>query len=683
MIFRFQEKVQKYVNRQKSKDGTPVQFYPVKSTSRSECLTLAFRGRSEDVARCERDFLSFIKEQISDESERDHVTTCDLPQKYASQLIGKGGEKINQIRDDFDVEIQLHDGKVEIKGPPAKAGDAKRHIMNKIKTLEDTIDVTIRVPAQFHGDLIGPKGSNTNKLQNRYKVGIRFPRAASTPENQLSANGDHEPGGTDHRRRSAQNSDEVVIHGPKKGVDDARKELMDLYEYVSERSHTGSVLVARDQVSRLVGISGREVNKIRDQTKARIQVPRPEEDADASGKVIIDIRGKKAEVEQARRLLEARSKEMDESVVRSLDVDLKHFPAIVGRNGKPLMTRLLLLTNLTAFLGENLHQMIIEAGFSGDGPERARLIKVPRTDAPPEQRAIRLDGNKVVVDKLANAIEALVDRREKSITQTLDVPRNQYRTLVGTGGSERRKLEKDYRVSLNVPRENEPHSSGVTLIGLPEDVEKAVEKIQSMLKKQEGESVNVPAYLHPLLAEPGDGNLAKSLRRELKVTADYHRPPALRADSSRPSTNGATSSGLPLITDDTQVPEDADVNEQHSWDVIAPSAKDDDGSMVSWVLKGDPDHVAKAKERVFEAIKDAEGTHTGNLGLPDSGSYGLVIGPQGSTINRIRKQTRCKIDVPQQGSTDGAIVIRGGKEGIEQAREMILETVNAGPRRRR
>ncbi|KAI9666892.1 MAG: hypothetical protein M1831_001397 [Alyxoria varia] len=662
---RFHEKVKRYVHRQGSQNRTPVQFLSIKPKAGADHLDVAFRGRSEDVANFEKDLLDFIAEQVNDETQRDYVTSCDLPQKYASQLIGKGGEKINQIRDDYDVEIQLHDGKVEIKGPPAKAGDAKRHIMNKIKTLEDTIDITIRVPAQFHGDLIGPKGSNTNKLQNRYKVGVKFPRAASTPDDQMIANGGSEPGGADHRRRSAQNPDEIIIHGSKKGVEDAKKELMDLYEYVSERSHTENVSVARDQVSRLVGIGGREVNKIREQTKARIHVPRLEDDADALGKAIIEIRGRKSEVEEARRLLEARSKEMDESIVRSLDVDLKHFPAIVGRNG------------------ENLHQMIIDAGGSGDASERARLIKVPKTDAPPDQRAIRLDGNKVVVDNLANAIEALVDRREKSITQTLNVPRNQYRTLVGTGGSERKKLEKEFGVSLNVPRESDSQASGVTLNGLPEDVGKAAERIQSMLRKQEGETVDVPAYLHALLAEPGDGNLAKSLRRELRVTTDYPKQSAPRSDTLRPIANGATTSSLPLITDDTHVSEGADVNIQHSWDVAAPSAKDEDGSTISWVLKGEPDNVAKAKERVLEAIKDAEETHIGNLGLADSGMYGLIIGPQGSTINRIRKQTGCKIDVPQQGSTGGAVVIRGGKEGIEQAKEMILETVNAGPRRRR
>jgi hypothetical protein len=83
-----------------------------------------------------------------DELERNHVTTFDYPQKYASHLVGKGGENIQRLRQKYDVDVQIDDGKVQLKGPSAKAQLCKKDILDMAKKLEDEATHTLKVKPQ-------------------------------------------------------------------------------------------------------------------------------------------------------------------------------------------------------------------------------------------------------------------------------------------------------------------------------------------------------------------------------------------------------------------------------------------------------------------------------------------------------------------------------------------------------
>lgn len=55
-----------------------------------------------------------------------------------------------------------------------------------------------------------------------------------------------------------------------------------------------------------------------------------------------------------------------------------------------------------------------------------------------------------------------------------------------------------------------------------------------------------------------------------------------------------------------------------------------------------------------------------------------VIGQGGQKVNSIRKQSGCKINVPKAGSGEQAIELAGSAEGVEKAKELILEAVKEG-----
>ena len=127
---------------------------------------------------------------------------------------------------------------------------------------------------------------------------------------------------------------------------------------------------------------------------------------------------------------------------------------------------------------------------------------------------------------------------------------------------------------------------------------------------------------------------------------------------------------LPLITDD----EPGDRG--HGWSIQQGSPGSDAQGDIPWILRGSPENIAEAQTLIKKALDNAKTpTAIGYLVLSDPSTYRLVIGNGGSQINSIRKQTGCKINVPRSQEPGQAIEITGTKDGVEQARDIILDIV--------
>ena len=293
-----------------------------------------FQGPSNAVEQCSSILQAFVDEQIRDEAERGYTTSFDFPQRFANQLIGQKGSNINKLRDEFDVDINVRGDKVEIKGPTAKANAAKAHIIFFAKRQEDEATHTLKIRNQFHRDLVGKDGNQVKRLQERYHVRVMFPRinAVPSPENQSLADGENEAAAIPKSRRSVQAPDEVVIRGPRRGADEAREELLSLYQYIQDNSHTSTISVSKDFVPGLIGQGGRDITNLRMTTGAQVDVPKTSDEG--SGRVEIKIKGTKSQVENARTLIQQKSKLFDESIARTMRVDQKHHQALRGPKGK-------------------------------------------------------------------------------------------------------------------------------------------------------------------------------------------------------------------------------------------------------------------------------------------------------------------------------------------------------------
>lgn len=281
---------------------------------------------------------------------------------------------------------------------------------------------------------------------------------------------------------------------------------------------------------------------------------------------------------------------------------------------------------------------------------------------------IKVEGNKDVVEKIIAAMLEIVAQRDSQVAETIEVPTDKHRSLIGRGGETKKALESKLNVAIDIPRQGDGRT-GVKISGLPADVEKAKAHILDLVKDAAGETVQVPLKYHHVVSD--NGQFFRELKNKHSVTVDHagHRLPPKPTAPANTRTNGGS---LPLITDDQP---SADV---HSWSIVSAATSDLDGE-IPWILRGDEANVAKAKAQLSAALEAAaKNTTTGYLVLPDPRTYRYVIGQGGSKVNAIRKATGCKINVPRDQARDEAIEITGSEEGVEAAKEMVLEAVREG-----
>ena len=327
------------------------------------------------------------------------------------------------------------------------------------------------------------------------------------------------------------------------------------------------------------------------------------------------------------------------------------------------------------FTGANIRHVVLEAGGSDDRRDLARTVRFPGQES--DENTIRVEGSKAVVDKVVAAIEAFVSQREHSTTELIEVAPEKHRMLIGRGGDVRRRLESQFNIGLDIPKISQqgPARSQVKVTGQPGDVEKAKTHILELIKDQDGEAFQVPRKYHQTISD--NGQFFRRLRNDHQVTVDHagHQPPKGATALPRTQVNGGAS--LPLITDDQ------DSTNSHSWEVVDGGQSAEKGE-IPWILRGSPENVAKARamlERAIEQAKTQQSQSIGYLVLPDPRTYRFIIGQGGSQINSIRKETGCRITVPRDQSQGSAIEIVGSKEGVEQAKDIILDVVQNGGRR--
>ncbi|KAF1981972.1 hypothetical protein K402DRAFT_467116 [Aulographum hederae CBS 113979] len=649
---KFHDKIRRYVSREQQglpKDQIPVQlrYAGPSEATRGAAAGVFVRGPSDNVEEMIAKLLTFIEQEEKDELERSYTTSFEFPQKFNNFVIGKKGENIRKLREEFDVEIQVNDGSIELKGPEAKANACKAHINSLKKKLEDEATHILKIPAQYHRDLIGHRGAQVNRLQDRYSVRVNFPRTVQNDDNGDAAT---DAGSVKNYRQ--QPADEVIIKGPKRGADEAREELLNLLQYTKDNSFTGVVSVAQSQIPQLIGTGGREMDALRLATGAQIDVPGAK-DIGSSGRAEVKLKGTKEQVEKAKKLLQERAKTFDETVTRTLDVDKKHHRTLIGSGGS------------------NLRDIVIAAGGPEDRQLLARMVRFPRPES--NDSTIKVEGPQAVVDKIIEALQSRVTDRENQVEETLEVAPEKHRLLIGHSGEARRTIQTKFNVTLDIPKQTATGAarSQVKITGAPENVASTKAHILEITKDQPGETVDIPRKYHNAISD--NGQFFRRLRNDLRVTVDHNgeQPPprpATTAGAPRARTNGGA---LPLITDDASA-------DTHSWELVdaSDSASQEEGT-IPWILRGNADNLAKARAQLEKALQAAQKPNcTGYLILPDPKTYRFVIGPGGSQINAIRKETGTKVQVPRDQAQGEAIEIVGPKDGVEKAKNIILELVS-------
>lgn len=151
--------------------------------------------RAEDALAEKVQALELEKE---DRLLKSHEVTVEVDPAYHPKLIGRGGEVINKIRKDHDVRIQLPDRNSEnqslitIVGYEKNCEEAKEEILRMVKEYEDMVHIEVKVDHRVHPRIIGQRGRGVRKIQDDFKVELRFPRGNDNPDIIVISGGEDE-----------------------------------------------------------------------------------------------------------------------------------------------------------------------------------------------------------------------------------------------------------------------------------------------------------------------------------------------------------------------------------------------------------------------------------------------------------------------------------------------------------
>ena len=124
--------------------------------------------------------------------------TVEVNPEYHPKIIGRGGEVIKKLRENYDVQIQLprkdaeNSEVITITGFEADANAAREAILKIVGQYESMIQEEVSIDPRVHSMIIGKRGRNIRKIMEDFKVDIRLPRDGEADPSRVVVSGDED-----------------------------------------------------------------------------------------------------------------------------------------------------------------------------------------------------------------------------------------------------------------------------------------------------------------------------------------------------------------------------------------------------------------------------------------------------------------------------------------------------------
>jgi len=376
------------------KEFTAVQISFPDLGSKSDIVKL--RGPKEDVDKCARYFNKLTKELL----ESGFQTKVPIFKQFHKFVIGKGGANIRRIRDETDTRIDLPDSgsdsdMITITGKKDNVMKAVEAIQQIQSEMANIVTKEIMIPSKIHNTVIGAGGKLIQSIMSECGgVAIKFPENGS-------------------------GSDKVTVRGPVEDVEKAIKLLRELSDEKQLSGISAEVKAKPQHHKFLIGRAGCHIQKIRDETGARIIFPGPN-DADRESITII---GTKEAVAKAKKELEAKVTDLDNIVEDTMTVDPKHHRYFVARRGEVLRK-----------IGDEFGGVVVSFPRNGVASDK-----------------VSLKGAKNCIEGAMARIEEIVQDLVEQVTMDCEIEQTYHRTVMGAKGSKVQKITQEFNVQIKFP----------------------------------------------------------------------------------------------------------------------------------------------------------------------------------------------------------------------------------------
>jgi predicted PilT family ATPase len=634
---------------------------------KTDIVTL--RGPKDEVDKCYKHLQGVVKEL----KENNYQEKLTVFKDFHRHIIGKGGATIKKIRDETDTKIELplensNTDVITLTGKKANVEKAKEMLTKLENELSSVVTAEIVIPHKIHSSLIGGGGrliqhiaqTECGGVQIKFppektqsdKVTIRGPKegvekakkllldlAKDKEMSSFTAEIKAKPelfrfligrGGTKiHKLREAhphvrimlprhEDADQETIHlvGKKEDVEKAKSQMESV---INELTQLVEINMDVDQKwhRHFVGRGANVLHEIQDQCGGVI-VSFPKQN---TGSTKIIIKGGKECVESAKKRIQEIVDDLEAQVTIKVHVPQHHHRLLLAGRG--------------AKIQDICHQCNVQIKF----PERARteqgeynrsspqMPPVPNgntevTDVPYDENAQENNPQDYVLvtgraEKCEEAKELLL--AEIPISETINVPYDYHRNLIGKAGVEIRKLMDRFKVNIRIPPQDD-QSDEIVVTGPPANVKEGIAAVMARIEELDEEAKDRELKSHQVF---------------VTVPAEFH--------SKLIGTKGSEITRL-----------------RNKYDVqitIPPKNAENPNEII---ITGYEKNAEECKEFITKAFADFQSLISLEITL-DARIHSRLIGQRGKNIRKIMDQYGVEIRFPRNSDPDPNLVIVSGK----------------------
>uniref|UniRef100_A0ACB8EWQ4 Uncharacterized protein n=1 Tax=Sphaerodactylus townsendi TaxID=933632 RepID=A0ACB8EWQ4_9SAUR len=432
-------------NIRKVRDHTGARIiFPTPDDRDQELITIV--GKEDAVRQAQHELESLIRnlDNIIEDS-------MLVEPKYHRHFVARRGHVLREIAEEYGGVIVsfprtgVQSDRVTLKGAKDCVEAAKKRILEIIGDLEAQVVLECVIPQRFHRIVMGPKGYRVQQITREHDVQIKFPERDDNAgsEAQSQENGSVSP----ELDSAPRKCDIILISGRKEKCESARSALLVLVPI------TVDVDVPFDLHRYIIGQKGAGIRKMMEEYEVSISVPQPEQQSDVikiTGLVPNALRGFKLTV----------------------GVEPKYHPKIIGKKG--------------AVISQIRKDHDVTVQFPDKGDENQDLITIT--------------GYEKNAEAARDAILKIVADLEEMVSEDVRLDHRVHARIIGGRGKAIRKLMEEFRVDIRFPQPGSSDPDRVTVTGLPENVDDAIDHLLNLEEEymmDVVETETMAAYMKP------------------------------------------------------------------------------------------------------------------------------------------------------------------------------------------
>lgn len=539
------------------------------------------------------------------------------------------------------VEVPSQDSGSEtitLRGEQEKLGPALTMVYAKANSV---VIREVKAPAWLHRYIIGRSGSNVSKItQELSKVHIEF---------------------TD-------GEDKIVVEGPPEEVEKAEEELNKLTTDLLSRMAFAEIDVAQKYHKHIIGKSGANVMRIKKETGVAIRIP-----PDSTNESIIRIEGSPEGVAKAKQELMEMVQKMENEKSKDVLIEQRFHKTIIGQHGNKI---------------REIRDKYPEVQINFPDPGR-------------KSEVVTLRGPKNDVDRCAKYLQQYHQELiQKNYCAEVHIFKQFHKNIIGKGGSNISKIRTETDTRIDLPSENSD-SDVIAITGKKENVEKAkvmIEAIQKDLANIKEVTIEIPHKHHNFIIG-AKGRLIRAIMNDcggviIRFPAEGTTSDKVIIRGPKDDVENAKKQLLELAAEKKESSHTAEMRakpEYHKFligrgganirkvrdntgaRVVFPSNDDSDQHLITII--GKKEGVDAAKIELETLVKELENIVEGEINV-DPKYHRHFVARQGEVLRHIFDEYGgVQVSFPRSGVKSSKVVLKGGRECVENAKARILEIV--------